>query len=50
MKTHAIAGTLALVLLLPIAGCNHSGQSDAQQAITEVDNQTSPAMISSEIH
>jgi hypothetical protein len=50
MKTHAIAGTLALVLLLPIAGCNHSGQSDAQQAITEIDKQTSPAMISSEIH
>lgn len=50
MKTQAIAGTLALVLLLPIAGCNRSGQSDAQQAITEVDKQTSPARISTEIH
>ena len=53
MKTHAITGALALVLLLPIAGCNHSGQSDtsdAQQAIKEVDKQTSPSMIASEVH
>lgn len=53
MKTRAITGALALALLLPAAGCSQSGQSDAgggQQAIKEVDKQTSPSMISSEIH
>lgn len=53
MKTHAITGALALVLLLPVAGCGHSGQSDssnAQQAIKDVDKQTSPSVIASEVH
>ena len=55
MKTRAIIpGAVALVLLL--TGCNSSGPSDshagdsATQAMKEVDKQTSPSMISAEIH
>lgn len=57
MKTHAITiGALALVLLLPLAGCDRSEQSEsngangAAQAMKEVQDQTSPSMISAEIH
>ena len=53
MKTHAITtGALALALLMPLAGCGHAGQADSNtaQAIKDVDTQTSPSMISAEIH
>jgi hypothetical protein len=53
MKLHAITGTLALALLLPVAGCSRSGQSEstaAQQALSEADKQTSPSVISAQIH
>jgi hypothetical protein len=57
MKTHAITtGALALALLLPLAACSQSGHSDssgandAAQAIKEAQEQTSPSMISAEIH
>lgn len=54
MKTHAITTcALAIALLLPLAGCSGSGQSGsgtAAQTAKEVDSQTSPSMISAEIH
>jgi hypothetical protein len=53
MKTHAITGALALFLLLPLAGCNQSGQSgssDVEKTIKEVETQASPSTVSSEIH
>lgn len=53
MKTHAITiGALASVLLLPLAGCNRSApdSNGAAQAMKEVQEQTSPSMISAQIH
>lgn len=54
MKTNAIAGrTLALMLLLPLAACGQSGNSNANsdvtQAVKEVQQQTSPSVIAAEI-
>jgi hypothetical protein len=56
MKTHAITtGAFALALLLPLAGCGRSEPADssahgAAQAAKEIQEQTSPSMISAEIH
>ena len=56
MKTNAITtGVLALALLLPLAACSQSSQTDSDassgvaQAMKEVRKQTSPSMISAEI-
>lgn len=50
------SGVLALALLLPLAACSQSGQTDsssadnAAQAIKKAQDQASPSMIAAEIH
>jgi hypothetical protein len=56
MKSNALTIGLALALLLPLTGCSRSGSDDSKgeggvvQAMTEVQKQTSPSIISAEIH
>src|SRR5690242_2018567 len=57
MKNSAIpTAILAMALLLPLAACSQTDKADsnsadnAAQAIKEVQDQTSPSMISAEIH
>lgn len=54
MHTSAITtGALALALLLPLAGCNDAdpqASNPATQAMKQADAQTSPSLMSAEIH
>jgi hypothetical protein len=56
MKSNAFTLSLALALMLPLAGCGRSGQAGSgnddgmTQAMAEVQKQTSPSALSAEIH